>query len=162
MHSLFEEQIKASKLASIYHMELYARLLRGSALVFPARMDFALGPEEYLAQVSRIKEAVDVPVIGSLNGTTRSGWVDYARRIQQAGADALELNVYYVPPTPPKVLMRSSSASSMLRRRWRQRSRSGGDQVVALLYGAAKPRIPAGDGRRQGFCSVQPLLSPGA
>jgi dihydroorotate dehydrogenase (fumarate) len=97
MHSLFEEQIKGEQLASIYHMELYSDCYAEALSYFPRGNEFALGPEEYLNQLGRIKDAVDVPVIASLNGTTRSGWIDYARRIQQAGADALELNVYHVP-----------------------------------------------------------------
>jgi len=97
MHSLFEEQIKGEQLASIYHMELYADCYAEALSYFPRHSEFALGPDEYLEQIRRIKNAVAVPVIGSLNGTSRSGWIDYARHIQQAGADALELNVYYVP-----------------------------------------------------------------
>ena len=97
MHSLFEEQIKGEQLASIYHMELYSDCYAEALSYFPQHSEFALGPEEYLEQIRKIKLAVDVPVIGSLNGTSRSGWIDYARKIQQAGADALELNVYYVP-----------------------------------------------------------------
>ena len=97
MHSLFEEQINGEQLASIYHMELYADCYAEALSYFPRGSEFALGPDEYLEQIRRIKAIVDVPVIGSLNGTSRSGWIEYAQRIQQAGADALELNVYYVP-----------------------------------------------------------------
>jgi dihydroorotate dehydrogenase (fumarate) len=62
--------------------------------------DYALGPERYLEQISRIKESVDIPVIGSLNGVSLGGWTDYARLIEEAGADALELNVYYIATDP--------------------------------------------------------------
>jgi dihydroorotate dehydrogenase (fumarate) len=55
-----------------------------------------LGPDQYLEQIRRIKDSVSVPVIGSLNGTTPAGWLDYARRIEEAGADALELNLYFI------------------------------------------------------------------
>src|SRR5207253_1070054 len=64
---------------------------------FPEAWDYALGPEEYLAQIQRIKERVRVPLIASLNGHTRSGWLDHAVLIEEAGADALELNVFHVP-----------------------------------------------------------------
>ena len=96
MHSLFEEQITGEKLASIYNMELYADSCAEALSYFPRHDDYALGPEQYLKQIARIKRTVSVPVIGSLNGTTPGGWVEYAKMIQQAGADALELNLYFV------------------------------------------------------------------
>jgi dihydroorotate dehydrogenase (fumarate) len=96
MHSLFEEQISGEKFASIYHMELYADAYPEAQGYFPRHDEYSLGPEQYLNQVQRIKQCVSVPVIGSLNGTTPGGWTEYAKLIQQAGADALELNVYFV------------------------------------------------------------------
>jgi dihydroorotate dehydrogenase (fumarate) len=63
---------------------------------FPKPSEFVTGPEEYLSQIRKAKEAVHMPIIASLNGAAIGGWVDYARQIQQAGADALELNVYSV------------------------------------------------------------------
>jgi len=96
MHSLFEEQILQEQLATIHHMEVHAEGFAEATTYFPRRSDFAMGPEQYLSQVSRIKRAIRIPVIASLNGTTVGGWVDYARRMQEAGADALELNVYYL------------------------------------------------------------------
>jgi dihydroorotate dehydrogenase (fumarate) len=99
MHSLFEEQISHAhhaELALSRHEQTFAE-----ALDFrPASLRFALGPDEYLEQVRRIKAAVHVPVIGSLNGVTNQGWLEYARLIEQAGADALELNVYRVAADP--------------------------------------------------------------
>ena len=62
--------------------------------------DYSLGPQEYLEHVSRAVDAVDVPVIGSLNGVSKGGWTGYARKIQDAGAAALELNIYYIPTRP--------------------------------------------------------------
>jgi dihydroorotate dehydrogenase (fumarate) len=97
MHSLFEEQIQGEQLATIYHMEIYSEAYSEAVSYFPKRHDFRFGPQQYVDQVGRIKRAVEVPVIASLNGTTRSGWLDYAKQIQQAGADAIELNVYYLP-----------------------------------------------------------------
>jgi dihydroorotate dehydrogenase (fumarate) len=94
MHSLFEEQILLEQRATIHHMEVHDESFAEALSYFPHPDDYALGPDEYLEQVRRIKAAVDLPVIGSLNGATGSGWVEYARMIEQAGADALELNVY--------------------------------------------------------------------
>jgi len=100
MHSLFEEQITGEKLATIYMMELYADSYSEALSYFPRSDEFALGPDQYLEQIRKIKAAVSVPVIGSLNGTTPGGFIDYAQQIQQAGADALELNLYAVAADP--------------------------------------------------------------
>ena len=67
---------------------------------FPSLDEFVLGPGEYLEQIRKTKDAVGIPVIGSLNGNTPGGWLDYAKQIQDAGADALELHVYSVPTNP--------------------------------------------------------------
>jgi dihydroorotate dehydrogenase (fumarate) len=100
MHSLFEEQLLQEQRATIHHMEVHAESFAEAVSYFPQPKEFALGPEQYLAQLERIKRAVRIPVIASLNGTTTGGWVDYARRMQDAGADALELNVYYLATDP--------------------------------------------------------------
>jgi dihydroorotate dehydrogenase (fumarate) len=100
MHSLFEEQLTGERLADIYHRQIYSDSNSEALSYFPRGDDFMHGPEQYLEQLRRVKAAVKVPVIGSLNGSTLSGWIDYARQIQQAGADALELNVYYLPTDP--------------------------------------------------------------
>lgn len=96
MHSLFEEQIAKDQMKEVLDRELPAESFAEALSYFPEPREYRLGPEEYLDQVRKVKAAVTCPVIGSLNGVTGSGWVDYARQIQQAGADALELNVYYV------------------------------------------------------------------
>ncbi|CAN5397147.1 dihydroorotate dehydrogenase-like protein [soil metagenome] len=100
MHSLFEEQITGEKFATIYHMELYADSYSEALSYFPRGDEFALGPDQYLEQIRRIKAAVSIPVIGSLNGTTPGGFTDFAKQIEQAGADALELNLYSVAADP--------------------------------------------------------------
>jgi dihydroorotate dehydrogenase (fumarate) len=100
MHSLFEEQITREQLGTIMDMEMHAESFAEALSYFPRPEDFRLGPEAYLEQVRRIKAAVKIPVIGSLNGTTPGGWLDYAKQIEQAGADALELNVYYLATRP--------------------------------------------------------------
>jgi dihydroorotate dehydrogenase (fumarate) len=100
MHSLFEEQITGEKLATIYHMELYADSYSEALSYFPRSDDFALGPDQYLEQIRKIKQTVSIPVIGSLNGVTPGGWTEYSKQIEQAGADALELNTYFVATDP--------------------------------------------------------------
>lgn len=99
MHSLFEEQIshEQSRRDGVPSSdESFATALYLS----PHRSELPLGPHEYLEQIRRIKDAIRIPVIASLNGTTDGGWLEYARYIDQAGADALELNTYRVATDP--------------------------------------------------------------
>jgi dihydroorotate dehydrogenase (fumarate) len=96
MHSLFEEQIVREQLATFIHTERHGESFAEARSFFPRPDSFSLGPEEYLEQIGRIKGTVRCPVIASLNGTTLGGWLSYARAMEQAGADALELNVYAV------------------------------------------------------------------
>jgi dihydroorotate dehydrogenase (fumarate) len=100
MRSLFEEQITRETNGLVYHMEVTAESSAEALSYFPKADDFVFGPHEYLEQIRRIKQAVKIPVIGSLNGTTNEGWLSHALKIQQAGADALELNVYFVATDP--------------------------------------------------------------
>ncbi len=97
MHSLFEEQITREEQGTILDMELSSNSSAEAISFFPQPDEFRLGPETYLEQIRRIKAAVSVPVIASLNGTTPAGWLRYGKLMQEAGADALELNVYYIP-----------------------------------------------------------------
>jgi dihydroorotate dehydrogenase (fumarate) len=97
LHSLFEEQIE-QEARTLHHYlehgtESYAEAL--TYLPVPPRYDF--GPERYLEHVRRAKQAVGIPVIASLNGSTPGGWLKYARLLEQAGADALEINLYHIP-----------------------------------------------------------------
>jgi dihydroorotate dehydrogenase (fumarate) len=96
MHSLFEEQITREQLGTVLDMELHAESFAEALSYFPEPAEFRLGPESYLEQLRKIKAAVAVPVVASLNGVTPAGWLDYAKLIEEAGADALELNVYYL------------------------------------------------------------------
>ena len=96
MHSLFEEQIEMEQGRTLYDIESHVNTFAEASSFFPRPAEYKLGPEAYLEQIRRIKEAVKVPVIASLNGITAAGWLEYAKLIEQAGADALELNVYYV------------------------------------------------------------------
>lgn len=97
MYSLFEEQITLESL-QLDHFLSYGTDAFAEALdYFPEAKTYNVGPEKYLNLINQAKEAVDIPVIGSLNGVSTGGWIEYAKDIQQAGADALELNVYYIP-----------------------------------------------------------------
>lgn len=100
MHSLFEEQIEIQSEDLHRFLEHGTHVFAESLTYFPDQTKFRLGPDEYVEHIARAKAAVKVPIIGSLNGVTTGGWLDYAAMIEQAGADALELNVYQVPADP--------------------------------------------------------------
>lgn len=100
MHSLFEEQITREEQNTIMAMEVSANANAEAMSYFPNADEYRLGPDSYLEQIRRIKAAVSLPVIASLNGTTPAGWLHYGKLMQEAGADALELNVYYLPTDP--------------------------------------------------------------
>ena len=112
MRSLFEEQITREMNGTIYSIESHAEASAEATSYFPRPREFSLGPDEYLDQLRLLCEAVDIPVIASLNGVTVQGWLDYARQIEQAGADALELNVYYLATDPSERARWSSGARS--------------------------------------------------
>ena len=100
MHSLFEEQITHQSLELDYYLDLGAHSHSESLTYFPDLERYDIGPDAYLKHLESVKHAVGVPVIGSLNGFSSGGWVEYAHNIQEAGADALELNMYNVPTNP--------------------------------------------------------------
>jgi dihydroorotate dehydrogenase (fumarate) len=100
MHSLFEEQISFDSYYLDYHLTQGTNSYAESLSYFPDMQTYNVGPDEYLKLIRRAKEAVDIPIIGSLNGASIGGWTDYAALIEDAGADALELNIYYVPTNP--------------------------------------------------------------
>lgn len=97
MYSLFEEQIGFDSYYIDYHLTQGIDSYAESISYFPDMQSYNVGPDEYINLIRRAKEAVDVPIIGSLNGTSVGGWTDYAALIEDAGADALELNIYYLP-----------------------------------------------------------------
>jgi dihydroorotate dehydrogenase (fumarate) len=100
MYSLFEEQIH-HEAAELDHYLSYGTQSFAEALsYFPEHGEYNLGPDEYIEHIRKAKEAVDIPIIGSLNGISTGGWIQYAKKIQEAGANALELNVYYIPTDP--------------------------------------------------------------
>ncbi len=96
MRSLFEEQIDREMKAEYAHLKRHEDVFAEAASFFPESDEYALGPQEYLEHIRKVKETCKLPVIASLNGTQIGGWVEYANLIQQAGADALELNLYYL------------------------------------------------------------------
>ena len=100
MHSLFEEQLTGEQLATHAALEASTESYGESLSFLPSISDFRLGPEEYLEQIRKIKQLVKVPVIASLNGATLGGWLGYAKMMAEAGADALELNVYQLATDP--------------------------------------------------------------
>jgi dihydroorotate dehydrogenase (fumarate) len=99
-YSLFEEEITHESLELDYYLELGAHSYAESMSYFPDLDTYSVGPEQYLEHIARLKAAVSIPVIGSLNGVSSGGWIEYAQRIEDAGADALELNIYYLPASP--------------------------------------------------------------
>ena len=96
LRSLFEEQIAREQVAAFIHMDRHGESFAEALTYFPSPEKFVFGPEEYLCHLQRVKEAVKVPVIASLNGTAPGRWLDYPPLMQQMGADALELNLYHL------------------------------------------------------------------
>ncbi len=100
LHSLFEEQIIRDSENLDRYMSVDAESVSEVRSYFPDLQRYNAGPDHYLDYIRKVKSAVSIPVIGSLNGVSNGGWVRYAKLIQEAGADALELNVYYVAANP--------------------------------------------------------------
>jgi dihydroorotate dehydrogenase (fumarate) len=100
MYSLFEEQIIHESLELDHYLTRGTDSFAEALSYLPDGGTYAMGPEKYLNQVAGLKKALKIPVIGSLNGVSKGGWTRYARQIQEAGADALELNLYYVSTDP--------------------------------------------------------------
>ena len=100
LYSLFEEQVEHDLGAHRHFQEWGANSYAEAASHFPALDYLPRGPDEYAAHLARVKEAVDIPVIPSLNGTTAGGWINFARILEEAGADAIELNIYQLATDP--------------------------------------------------------------
>src|SRR5215469_83850 len=100
LYSLFEEQLRQESLELEHHLSAGTDSFSEALSFFPQPDEFQLGPEGYLDHIRRAKEAVSIPIIASLNGTTIGGWTQYAKLIGQAGADALECNIYSIPTDP--------------------------------------------------------------
>ena len=159
MPSLFEEQITREQFGTIYDLEAGSESFAEATTYFARLDDLRLGPDNYLEQIRKVKAAVAIPVIGSLNGVTPSGWLEFAGQIQEAGADALELNLYYLATDP---------------RRLRRRVEQGLLESVRTVKAAVKLPVAVklspfftslaalrqgpGRGRRRRPGAVQPLL----
>jgi dihydroorotate dehydrogenase (fumarate) len=103
MYSLFEEQITHEAAELDHYLSYGTESFAESLTYFPEANEYNLGPEEYIELLHSAKGSLEIPVIGSLNGISTGGWIEYAKKIEEAGADALELNVYYIP-TDPKLV----------------------------------------------------------
>jgi len=100
LHSLFEEQITLEDEALDYYLTSGSESYAEAINYFPKNNQFKLGPEEYLNHIAKLKKSANIPIIASLNGVSVGGWMKYAKLIEDAGADALELNIYYIPTDP--------------------------------------------------------------
>ncbi|MGZ8920528.1 MAG: dihydroorotate dehydrogenase-like protein [Limisphaerales bacterium] len=100
LYSLFEEQLRRDLFEVHHHLEYSSNSSPEALSYFPEPVELHAGPDQYLGHIAAAKESVDIPIIASLNGSTVGGWTQYARGIQQAGADAIELNIYQVPTNP--------------------------------------------------------------
>ncbi|MDJ0601167.1 MAG: dihydroorotate dehydrogenase-like protein [Crocosphaera sp.] len=97
LHSFFEEQLRQEQLELHHHLTYGTESFAEALTYFPEPEIFHVGSDEYLNHIRTSKEMVNIPIIASINGSTLGGWLDYSQQIEQAGADALELNIYYVP-----------------------------------------------------------------
>jgi len=100
MYSLFEEQIIHESLELDHFLTQGTNTFAEALSYFPNTGKYSLAPDHYIEHLHRVKEAVSIPVIGSLNGVSTGGWIKYAKKIEEAGADALELNIYFLPNDP--------------------------------------------------------------
>jgi dihydroorotate dehydrogenase (fumarate) len=100
LYSLFEEQITMESHTLNHYLTQGVESFPEALTYFPEASEYESGPVEYAEHIRKAKEALEIPIIASLNGVSTGGWVKYARDIQEAGADALELNVYYLPTDP--------------------------------------------------------------
>ena len=96
LYSLFEEQLRRESLELHHFLSAGTESYPESLSYFPEPPEFRLGPEEYLDHIRKIKDAVQIPIIASLNGCSAGGWIDYATKIQEAGANAIECNIYWI------------------------------------------------------------------
>ncbi len=136
MHSLFEEEIVQAGRLTDHYLEYGADSFGESLSYLPELEDYGTGPERYLRLLADAKSAVSIPVIGSLNGTTAGGWRRFARRIEEAGADALELNLYHVPTDP-------STSGAELEERYLDAVRTVADSVSIPLAVKLSPFLTA-------------------
>jgi len=100
VYSLFEEQIEHESAELNHYLSQGTESFAEALTYFPEADDYNLGPEEYVEHLHKAKQALKIPVIGSINGVSTGGWTKYAKKIEEAGADAIELNIYYIAADP--------------------------------------------------------------
>jgi len=100
LSSLFEEQLRQESVELDHRLAEHSESFAEALSYLPEPSEFRIGPEGYLNHIRRAKQAVSIPVIASLNGATVGGWTGYAKEIEQAGADAIECNIYAIPSDP--------------------------------------------------------------
>lgn len=100
LHSLFEEQLRLERFELFHHLTHGTESFHEALTYFPEPAEFHVGPEQYLKHIAEAKAAVKIPIIASLNCSSLGGWTDYAQKMQHAGADAIELNIYNIPTNP--------------------------------------------------------------
>jgi dihydroorotate dehydrogenase (fumarate) len=100
LYSLFEEQLRQESLELDYHLNAGTESFAESLSFFPQASEYRLGPEGYLEHIRKARQAVGIPIIASLNGATAGGWAEYGREIEEAGADAIECNIYSIQTDP--------------------------------------------------------------
>lgn len=99
LYSLFEEQIGLEEDELEHILSRGAQSLADASVYFPSQLEYTRSPEWYVEHVRKAKEAVDIPIIASMNGISKGGWLEYSKLIAEAGADGLELNIYFIPTT---------------------------------------------------------------
>ncbi len=97
LHSLFQEQVIAEQKDLDYYLTATQHVSAEAQSFFPEPYGYVFGPDEYLEHIKKAKDAVDIPIIASINGSNIGGWTEYAKNMEEAGADAIELNIYNIP-----------------------------------------------------------------
>ena len=163
LHSLFEEQITDVQAGHVAHVDVFEDTGgHGTLSAFPSRREYPFGPDEYAEHVQRAKHAVSIPVIGFMNGRTPESWLKFARVIEQAGADALELNMERGPDRAVGARHRDRRSAGRGRQGLEASAQAScGGQAVAVLHRLRQRCAPPRSGRRRRPRAVQPLPSTG-
>ena len=114
LYSLFEEQLRQEALELELDLNAGTESFAESLTYFPRTSEFHTGSEGYLNHIRKAKEAVAIPIIASLNGSTLGGWTKFARQVEQAGADAIECNIYFIPTNTEIAAPRSRRSTPTL------------------------------------------------
>jgi len=159
MESLFEEQIDVDSFELDRHLSGGAESFAEALSYFPDLSSYNTGPDGYLEQIAKAKAAVKIPIIASLNGVSSGGWIRYAKKMEQAGADALELNIYTIPTDPALTseLVEQAYVTLVSGRRLGTRH-SGRCEARSVLHEPRQPVPPPRSGRSQRPGPLQPFL----